>query len=104
MIEAGRVAVDGRIITELGTKVDPEASVVEVDGERVRIAGPEWVLLHKPPLVVSTRSDPRGRKLGALRALNWKVSGCNRYSNCTYYQQEDNQAHRCESFFCFYQI
>ncbi len=62
MIEAGRVAVDGRIITELGTKVDPEASVVEVDGERVRIAGPEWVLLHKPPLVVSTRSDPRGRK------------------------------------------
>jgi 23S rRNA pseudouridine2605 synthase len=56
------VAVDGRITTELGTKVDPELSVVEVDGERVRMAAPEWVLLHKPPRVVSTRSDPRGRR------------------------------------------
>ena len=62
LIEAGRVAVDGRVVTEMGTKVDPEASVVEVDGERVRIADPEWVLLHKPPLVVSTRRDPRGRR------------------------------------------
>ena len=62
LIESGRVAVDGRIVTELGTKIDSEASVVEVDGERVRIADPEWVLLNKPPLVVSTRSDPRGRR------------------------------------------
>jgi 23S rRNA pseudouridine2605 synthase len=62
LIEAGRVTVDGQVVTELGTKVDPEASVVEVDGERVRIAAPEWVLLHKPPLVVSTRSDPGGRR------------------------------------------
>ena len=62
LIEAGRVAVDGRTITELGTKVDPETSIVEVDGERVRIGAAEWVLLHKPSLVVSTRSDPEGRK------------------------------------------
>lgn len=61
LIESGRVAVDGQIVTELGTKIDPDASVVEVDGERVQIADPEWVLLHKPPLVVSTRRDPHGR-------------------------------------------
>lgn len=61
LIEEGRVRVDGEVITRQGTKIDPTASVVEVDGERVTIASPEWVLLHKPPMVVSTRSDPQGR-------------------------------------------
>ena len=61
LIEAGRVSVDGAVVTELGTKVDPAVSRVAVDGEIVEIAEPEWVLLHKPPLVVSTRSDP-GRR------------------------------------------
>lgn len=62
LIEAGRVTVDGAVVTELGTKVDPTVNRVAVDGETVEIAEPEWVLLHKPPLVVSSRSDPGGRR------------------------------------------
>jgi 23S rRNA pseudouridine2605 synthase len=62
LIEAGRVTVDGTVVTALGTKVDPAVNRVAVDGEAVEIAKPEWVLLHKPPLVVSTRSDPGGRR------------------------------------------
>jgi len=62
LIVEGRVRVDGELVTEQGTKVDPALSEVEVDGERVGIATPEWILLHKPPMVVSTRSDPQGRQ------------------------------------------
>lgn len=61
LITEGRVRVDGEVVVELGTKIDPESSRVDVDGRRVEIASPEWVLLHKPPKVVSTRSDPQGR-------------------------------------------
>ena len=61
LIAEGRVRVDGEVVGKQGTKVDPMVSVVEVDGERVEIASPEWILLHKPPMVVSTRSDPQGR-------------------------------------------
>ena len=62
LIAEGRVRVDGVVVSEQGVKVDPAVSVVEVDGERVAIASPEWILLHKPPMVVSTRSDPEGRQ------------------------------------------
>ncbi len=61
LIAEGRVRVDGEVVTEQGTKVDPTSSRVEVDGRPVQIARPEWILLYKPPKVVSTRSDPQGR-------------------------------------------
>lgn len=62
LIAEGRVRVDGEVVTLQGTRVDPDRSVVEVDGARVSIPAMEWVLLHKPVLTVSTRSDPRGRR------------------------------------------
>jgi 23S rRNA pseudouridine2605 synthase len=62
IIAAGRVRVDGRIVTELGTKVDPRASRVEVDGERIVRQAPVYLILHKPRGVVSTMSDPEGRQ------------------------------------------
>lgn len=62
LIAEGRVRVDGVVVSEQGVKVDPAVNVVEVDGERVAIASPQWILLHKPPMVVSTRSDPEGRQ------------------------------------------
>jgi 23S rRNA pseudouridine2605 synthase len=58
---AGRVRVDGRVITELGTKVDPREARVEVDGTRVVRQPPVYLILHKPRGVVSTMSDPEGR-------------------------------------------
>lgn len=61
LIAAGRVRVDGRVVTELGTKVDPRKSRVEVDGERVIAEDLVYVVLNKPKNVVSTMSDPQGR-------------------------------------------
>jgi len=58
----GRVSVNGRVVRELGTKVKPAADRVEVDGKRIRTAGSRWILLNKPRGVITTRSDPRGRR------------------------------------------
>lgn len=62
IIREGRVRVDGEVVTEMGTRVDPEQSVVEVDGERVRRRPARWVALHKPPATLCTRDDPRDRR------------------------------------------
>ena len=63
LIAAGRVEVDGRPIREMGVRVDPATAVIKVDGLRVTTdeAGLVHLALNKPPGVVSTMSDPRGR-------------------------------------------
>lgn len=61
LIREGRVRVNGEVVSVLGTRVDPEASVVEVDGRAVQLAPPRWIMLHKPPGYLCTRSDPEGR-------------------------------------------
>jgi 23S rRNA pseudouridine2605 synthase len=61
MITAGRVRVNGKVVTELGVRVDPERDRVQVDGRRVRPAPTEWYALNKPRGYMSTRSDPEGR-------------------------------------------
>ncbi len=62
LIEAGRVRINGRVVTELGTKVDGEVARVEVDGRRIVRQPFVYVLLHKPRGCVSTLSDPEGRE------------------------------------------
>jgi 23S rRNA pseudouridine2605 synthase len=61
LIKAGRVRVNGHIVTELGAKADPRRDKVEVDGKRVVAEDLIYVVLHKPRGVVSTMSDPEGR-------------------------------------------
>lgn len=61
LIAQGRVRIDGEVVREQGVQVDPEHNVVEVDGERVEPSPTRWIALHKPPGVVCTRSDPKGR-------------------------------------------
>ncbi|MBS5449687.1 MAG: rRNA pseudouridine synthase [Coriobacteriia bacterium] len=62
LMTAGRVCVNGRVATELGTKVDPRTDVVEVDGMRVSIAdGSAYLVLNKPKGVITTMDDPHGR-------------------------------------------
>ncbi len=62
LMAAGRVAVNGRVVRELGTRADPRRDVVTVDGERLDLGGTRrTILLHKPRGVVSTMSDPEGR-------------------------------------------
>lgn len=62
LIAAGRVRVNGRV-AQLGDRVDPATDVVEVDGRRLPVApGKVTYLLYKPVGVVSTASDPQGRR------------------------------------------
>lgn len=61
-IQAGRVAVNGRVVTDLGLKIDPERDDIRVDGRQVQAAPLVTVMLHKPGGFVSTTSDPQGRR------------------------------------------
>src|SRR3954452_94194 len=67
---AGLVTVDGEVVTRLGTKVDPRVALVRVDGRRLPpISAHVYMVLNKPRGVVSTMSDPEGRRnLGELVA------------------------------------
>jgi 23S rRNA pseudouridine2605 synthase len=62
MISAGRVTVNGKVVTVLGTKVHPARDRVAVDGQTIK-AAPRlvYLLLNKPKGCVTTLSDPEGR-------------------------------------------
>jgi 23S rRNA pseudouridine2605 synthase len=60
---AGLVEVDGEVVTRLGTKVDPRTAVIRVEGKRLPPISPNvYLALNKPRGVVSTMSDPEGRR------------------------------------------
>ncbi|PIE20644.1 MAG: pseudouridine synthase, partial [Proteobacteria bacterium] len=61
LIVAGRVAVNGQVVTELGVRVG-EADTISVDGREVEAASGMTVVLHKPRGVICARHDPQGRK------------------------------------------
>ncbi len=62
LILSGRVKVDGRVVTTLGTKIDPEKQRVFVDGkEAVILDEPVYILFNKPKDCITTASDERGR-------------------------------------------
>jgi pseudouridine synthase len=62
LIQAGRVEVNGSVVTALGTRVDPERDVVRLDGRRVQGGGRRvYYLLHKPKGFITSASDPEGR-------------------------------------------
>jgi 23S rRNA pseudouridine2605 synthase len=61
LILEGRVEVDGEVVTELGTRVDPSSQAIFVDGERLPRPKLEYFAVHKPSGVVCTARDPAGR-------------------------------------------
>jgi pseudouridine synthase len=62
LISAGRVRVNGEIVAELGTRVEPGVDRVEVDGGLVTPPPAKvYLAVNKPPGFVTTTSDPRGR-------------------------------------------
>jgi 23S rRNA pseudouridine2605 synthase len=61
LIRSGRVSVDGRVVTELGSRVDAGVQRVTVDGRRVEARPLRWLALYKPAGYVTTRKDERGR-------------------------------------------
>ena len=61
-IVAGRIRVNDRVVTELGTRIDPGTDRVEVDGVPVQLdTAKRYLMLNKPKGVVSTMSDENGR-------------------------------------------
>lgn len=62
LIKAGRVKVNGVVVTELGTKVEPTRDKVAVDNKHIRTEKPVYILLNKPRGIVTTLHDPEGRK------------------------------------------
>ena len=62
LITQGRVTVNGKTVTELGTKADPDADDIRVDGRRVKGAQRRrYILLYKPRGYITSRSDPEQR-------------------------------------------
>lgn len=62
LVAAGRVTVNG-LVARTGMSVDPSRDAIAVDGRVVGAPAPlRWLVLHKPPGVLTTRTDPAGRK------------------------------------------
>jgi 23S rRNA pseudouridine2605 synthase len=64
LIRQGKVRVDGKVVTEMGTKVDPGTQAIECEG--IALSSQEkkvYVLLHKPSGYLSTVDDPQGRPI-----------------------------------------
>ncbi len=62
-ITTGRVSVNGKIVTELGTKADPESDHIKVDGRLLNKARDlVYLAVNKPRGVMTTMSDPEGRR------------------------------------------
>lgn len=62
LILAGRVSVNGRVVTQLGTKVDPSQDHIQVDGRDIAVCEEKvYFLYYKPVGVISSVKDPQGR-------------------------------------------
>ncbi|MBU6163954.1 MAG: rRNA pseudouridine synthase [Actinomycetales bacterium] len=62
LIVSGRVSVNGKIVTKLGTKINPENARVALDGKAIKPKNTKtYIAFYKPRGVLSTMSDPSGR-------------------------------------------
>ena len=63
MITSGRVTVNGRVVTALGTRADAARDHIKVDGKLItRAETHRYILLYKPKEVMTTVDDPQGRR------------------------------------------
>ena len=70
----GRVAVNGKTVRQLGTKVDPDHDAVAVDGKAVRVRRKLYVALHKPAGCVCSSADELGRPtIYDLLPKEWQI-------------------------------
>jgi len=67
LITSGKVTINGKVVTELGTKADPAKDHIKVNGKLINplLSGQQkvYVLLNKPRGYLSSASDPEGRPL-----------------------------------------
>src|SRR5690606_19679325 len=62
LIQTGQISVNGEVVTELGTKVDPTKDEVHYNDERLKREKMVYVLLNKPKDFITTTDDPQERK------------------------------------------
>lgn len=62
IITAGRVRVNGKVVTELGSKFDPDRTRIMVDGKPIKAESKAYYMFYKPRGVVTTMSDPENRR------------------------------------------
>jgi 23S rRNA pseudouridine2605 synthase len=63
LISKGHVEVDGKLVTELGFKVDPDKNEVRIDTEVIQLKPKRYYILNKPKGVICTHRDPGHRRL-----------------------------------------
>lgn len=63
LILSGKVEVNGEVVTELGTKANPDEDIITVNGKPIRSEKKIYVMLNKPKGVITSASDPEGRKI-----------------------------------------
>ncbi|NBD22627.1 pseudouridine synthase [Paenibacillus glycinis] len=63
LILSGKVQVNEETVTTLGVKADPAVDVITVNGRRIRSESKLYLMLHKPKGVITSASDPQGRKI-----------------------------------------
>jgi 23S rRNA pseudouridine2605 synthase len=72
LIAAGRVAVNGEVVRQVGSAVEPGRDEVSVDGQAVKGRRKLYVALHKPRGYLCTRADPQRRRVvGELLPAEW---------------------------------
>ncbi|MHA0855496.1 pseudouridine synthase [Paenibacillus sp. CMAA1364] len=63
LIVAGKVEVNGEVVTALGTKADPDQDIITVSGKPIRNEKKVYIVMNKPKGVITSASDPEGRKI-----------------------------------------
>ncbi|WP_054957157.1 pseudouridine synthase [Paenibacillus dakarensis] len=63
LILQGKVQVNGETVTELGTKADPDQDIITVAGKPIKNEKKVYIMLNKPKGVITSASDPEGRKI-----------------------------------------
>jgi 23S rRNA pseudouridine2605 synthase len=62
LIEEGKVSVNGKVVTELGSRADPERDVITVSGRKIELNRQNrYILVNKPEGTITSKSDPEGR-------------------------------------------
>lgn len=62
LIRTGRVRVNGDVVSELGSRVDPRSDAIAVDGKPLRSQRLRYIILNKPSGYITTTRDERGRR------------------------------------------
>ena len=85
LITTGRVEVDRRVVTELGTRVDPATQQIRVDGQPLAKPKLVYYAVNKPVGVLCTNRDPSGRPRVVDLVPSQRTPGCSRSADsiCT---------------------